>query len=454
MKTSDFLKTIHYLRRNGLRKTLVAVNERLKSHYGADYRYVLPSEDELRSQRETCVLWEEPRISILVPAYETPEAYLRELLDSVLAQTYPVWELLLADASESSRVKETLDTWQKEHTLPEKALLRYEKLPENGGISENSNLALSYTCGDYVALLDHDDVLTPDALYEMVIRIREHAARDEKIAFLYSDEDKWDVDTGNYTEPNRKPDYDPDYLMSNNYICHLLVMEGSLIRRLKFRREYDGSQDYDLILRACIEADREKSLRIHVPKVLYHWRIHSGSTAANPASKSYAYEAGKRALEDYLKQTGQKARVTESDHVGFYRVVYETDLFEAREDVGAWGGKLVNGNGIITGGLLELSGKCMFAGLPEKYGGEGNRATVARRTPALDARVMILRPELQPLYKKYVGIEYPGPYQNRNKFFCNQLDERIWIQRSLRLSEVLRENGYVLLYLPEKRIRK
>ena len=206
MKTSDFLKTIHYLRRNGLRKTLVAVNERLKSHYGADYRYVLPSEDELRSQRETCVLWEEPRISILVPAYETPEAYLRELLDSVLAQTYPVWELLLADASESSRVKETLDTWQKEHTLPEKALLRYEKLPENGGISENSNLALSYTCGDYVALLDHDDVLTPDALYEMVIRIREHAARDEKIAFLYSDEDKWDVDTGNYTEPNRKPD--------------------------------------------------------------------------------------------------------------------------------------------------------------------------------------------------------------------------------------------------------
>ena len=153
----------------------MAVNERLKSHYGADYRYVLPSEDELRSQRETCVLWEEPRISILVPAYETPEAYLRELLDSVLAQTYPVWELLLADASESSRVKETLDTWQKEHTLPEKALLRYEKLPENGGISENSNLALSYTCGDYVALLDHDDVLTPDALYEMVIRIREAA---------------------------------------------------------------------------------------------------------------------------------------------------------------------------------------------------------------------------------------------------------------------------------------
>ncbi len=455
MKKADFLKTINYFRRNGFRKTLSAVNERLKSHYGEDYQYVLPSESELSSQRETCVLTKDPRkISILVPAYETAATYLRELLDSVLSQSYPFWQLLLADASDTDLVKETYEAWEKEHTLPEGASIRYERLPENGGISENSNLALSFTDGDYVALLDHDDVLTPDALYLMAKRIRECEEQDQKVAFLYSDEDKWDVDTGRYSEPNLKPDYDPDYLLSNNYICHLLVMEGSLIRRLKFRREFDGSQDYDLILRAGREAVKEGSLMIHVPKVLYHWRIHSGSTAANPASKSYAYLAGKRALEDHLKESGIKATVIENDHVGFYQVRYDDGIFSAREDVGAYGGKLLNRDNITISGILDKNGVCVYAGLPDSYGGEGNRATVSRRAEVLDARVLILRDELVPLYEKYMGIPYPGDTDLRTKSFCRQLDDRIWKQRSIKLCEAIRQLGYVLLYTPEITVKQ
>ncbi len=454
MKKADFLKTLNYLRRNGFRKTLTAVNERLKSHYGEDYQYVLPSESELVSQRETCVLWKGPKISILVPAYETAAVYLKELLDSVLSQSYPFWELLLADASETEIVRTTLEEWQKEHVLPNGASVRYERLPDNGGISENSNLALSFTDGDYVALLDHDDVLTPDALYLMAERIHAAEEQDRKVAFLYSDEDKWDVDTGRYTEPNLKPDYDPDYLMSNNYICHLLVMEGALIRRLKFRREFDGSQDYDLILRAGREAAKEGSLMIHVPKVLYHWRIHSGSTAANPASKSYAYLAGKRALEDHLKELKIKATVIENDHVGFYQVRYEEGIFSTRDDVGAYGGKLLNRDDITISGILDEQGVCAYAGLPNSYGGEGNRATVARRAKVLDARVMILRDELIPLYEKYMGIPYPGGYETRTKTFCRKLDDRIWKQRSIKLCEAVRQLGYVFLYTPEYQVKQ
>ncbi len=454
MNKADFLKTIHYFRRNGFRKTLSAVNERLKSHYGEDYQYVLPSESELASQRETCVLWKGPKISILVPAYETAAVYLRELLDSVLSQSYPFWELLLADASESDIVKSTYEKWKEEHALPECASIRYERLPENGGISENSNLALSYTDGDYVALLDHDDILTPDALYLMAERIRSCEEEDKKVAFLYSDEDKWDVDQGRYSEPNLKPDFDPDYLLSNNYICHLLVMEGALIRRLKFRREFEGSQDYDLILRASREAVKEDRLMIHVPKVLYHWRIHSGSTAANPASKSYAYLAGKRALEDHLKEMKIKAVVMENDHVGFYQVHYEDGIFSSREDVGAYGGKLLNQDKITIGGILDKNGVCPYFGLPDSYGGEGNRATVSRRAKILDARVMILREELIPLYEKHIGLPYPGGCENRTKEFCRKLDDRIWKQRSIKLSEALTQLGYVLLYTPDIHVKQ
>ena len=443
------------MKRNGLIRTVNAARERLTVQYDAGYAYELPSASALQAQRESLSA-EKLKFSILVPAFETPVRFLTELLDSVRAQSYPNWELILADASASDSVQRATEAYRQQYGDDR---IRYYRLEANGGISENTNAALNYATGDYCGLLDHDDLLTPDALYEMAAAIlRQMAKQHEAPAFLYSDEDKYDDTDARYFQPNRKRDFNLDLILSNHYICHFLVMKTSLIRHLRFRKEFDGSQDYDLTLRAVksvMEEINGASLQqlmpehiLHIPKVLYHWRCHAASTAANPASKSYAYEAGKRAIVSFLESCEWRATVEDSEHVGFYHVNYQPDCFTVRNDIAAVGGSVINRNHMIVSGLMEEDGSCPFAGMPLSYAGPCNIASVAQDCTAMDARAMLIRRELIPVYEQILCVPYVETIAERDRAYTNSLDEHIWRQRSLLLAHILRERGYTLLWDP------
>ena len=306
-----------------------------------------------------------PMFSIAIPAYNTPEKYLCMLFDSLKAQTYPNFEVILADGSdETDRTAEQVTA----RYAKEDVRFRYERLSENFGISENTNAALALAKGDYIVLCDHDDELTADALYEVVKAIKAHPDAE----FLYTDEDKVDFDGKALFEPHFKSDYNPDLLRTVNYICHLSVIRLDLLERvqaahpqhLAFDPAYDGAQDHDFFLRCTEEASRgerelgrklnasehpERSaaadtaddapeekispeLRagtftsdriIHIPKVCYHWRCHKNSTAKDPSSKLYAFEAGKRAVLAHEKRLGIDAeKVVDGITYGFYHTIY------------------------------------------------------------------------------------------------------------------------------------
>ena len=264
----------------------------------------------LRAQAMVCFP-DAPKISILVPTYRTPETYLREMIASVLAQSYANWELCIADAS--------CDGGQTLAIIREYAnadsRIRVKELTENEGISGNTNQAASVASGDYITLLDHDDLLAPDALFEVA-----QAIVQERASVLYTDEDKVNMLGTDHFEPNLKPEFSPDLLRAHNYITHLFVVKKDLFDRVGgFRKEFDGAQDYDLIFRCCFMADRV----VHIPKILYHWRSHESSTAQNPESKLYAYEAGRKAIEEHLKAQGIGAKVERSPYWGLNHVIYD-----------------------------------------------------------------------------------------------------------------------------------
>ncbi|MDD3368558.1 MAG: glycosyltransferase [Lachnospiraceae bacterium] len=384
-------KTIHYFKKNGIKNTCYAIAERLFTEQIPVYTYVPPAESELERQRQETKS-ATTKISILVPAYCTKEEYLRALIESCLAQTYGHFELILADASPDNSVKKTVDSYHDSRII-------YRKLESNGGISENTNAALEFVTGDYTALLDHDDLLTPDALYEMWHAYREVEKQGIEPQLLYSDEDKCD-ETGDKTyEPHIKEKFNLDLLLSNNYICHFLMMKTDLIRSLRFRKEYDGAQDYDLVLRAVAAIPKEEQI-LHIGKVLYHWRCHSGSTAENPQSKMYAYEAGKRALEDFLDEKNWKAKVFHTEHLGFYRVQYEPDILTVRKDVAIVGGRLLDRHNKITGGMIRLddrnrNGIIAYEGLHDHFSGYMHRAVLLQDAEAVDIRMYRIRPELK-----------------------------------------------------------
>ena len=193
--------------------------------------------------------------------------------------------------------------------------VRFCNLKENLGIAENTNRAFAMTKGEFVGLLDHDDLLAPNALYEIVKILQDHPQADA----LYTDEDKVTTELDEHFQPHLKPDFNLDLLRSNNYICHFFVVRKSIVEKAGgFRKEFDGAQDYDFIFR-CTENAGEV---LHVPEILYHWRTHKASTADNPASKMYAFEAGKRAIEAHLERTGTKGEVSHTQDLGFYRVKY------------------------------------------------------------------------------------------------------------------------------------
>jgi GT2 family glycosyltransferase len=268
-----------------------------------------PKPADLARQRKTA-LGRRPLISVIVPVYNTPARYLEAMIRSVQDQTYPHWELCLADGgSTATHVCELIHRFT--HADPR---IRLTALDENRGIAGNTNAALNLAQGEFVAFLDHDDTLAPFALFEVVRAINNQPEAD----FIYSDEDKLD-ESGRRVDPCFKPDWSPDTLRSHNYICHLLVLRRGLVERLGGVRDgFDGAQDYDLVLRAS-----EQSRRIvHIPQVLYHWRMHPQSTAANTDSKRYLVEAGRRALSDHLERMRTPAAIAEGHIPGVYRVIY------------------------------------------------------------------------------------------------------------------------------------
>lgn len=262
---------------------------------------------DLKKQREFPFA-RAPIVSILVPVYNPPAAYLDAMVKSVQAQTYPHWQLCLADASTAAHVRPMLEKFA---SADKRVKLQF--LESNGGIVGNSNAALAMATGDFVALLDHDDTLAPFALYEVATAINANPAAE----FLYSDEDKLDFD-GNRVEPNFKPDWSPETLRSRNYVCHLVVAKRALLDAIGgFRPGFEGAQDHDLVLRAT---ERAKQI-VHIPQILYHWRMHRQSTAADAGSKGYAHDAGKRAVQEQLTRLGIDATTHDGAVPGMYHVV-------------------------------------------------------------------------------------------------------------------------------------
>lgn len=259
----------------------------------------------LRRQKHAAFA-QKPLISIVIPLYCTPLPYLKELLESVRRQSYENWQLCLADGSPDDKAKEFIE----KHYGREKRIV-YRKLEENGGISVNTNEAVALAAGEYLMFCDHDDTLEPDALYEIVKAINDTGAD-----MLYTDEDKVSMDGRHYFDPNFKPDFNLFRLRENNYICHIFVVKKSLTDETGLlRSEFDGAQDFDFILRCC-----EKAQKItHIPKVLYHWRCHMDSTAADPSSKAYAYEAGRKAVREHYQRLGIDAKVEMTERPGWYR---------------------------------------------------------------------------------------------------------------------------------------
>ncbi|MEY8337825.1 glycosyltransferase family 2 protein [Lachnospiraceae bacterium 62-35] len=286
-----------FWKENGFRALVVKSRHKLEGidndyDYGEWYELTKPSEEELERQREECLLVQ-PKFSIVIPVFQTPEKYLREMLDSILAQTYSNWEACIADGSPKGKnCEKVLKAYQERDKR-----IRYEILGENRGIAGNTNAAMDMAEGDYIVLADHDDTLTSNALYELAQAVN----LDEANEVIYSDEDKLDMDGGALFEAHFKPDFNPDLLTSTNYICHLFAVKRELVKETgQFNHEFDGAQDYDFIFRCT-----EKAKKIyHIPKVLYHWRCHQESTASNPESKLYAFEAGARAIKAHFDRLG------------------------------------------------------------------------------------------------------------------------------------------------------
>lgn len=395
LNTTNLKKTYYYIKRNGIMPTIGAALERVQAPYFADYTYSSPKEQELELQRKR--RWENPvMFSVVVPAYETKEEFLSVLIESLKSQTYPYWELVIADASKGSKVKEVCEAYKEER-------IHYVSLKHNGGISENTNQGIEHAKGDYVGLLDHDDYLTPDALFEMACAIEEGKSRGREFGFLYSDEDKCDENGTVFYDPHFKMDFNLDLFLTNNYICHFCVMKRELIQQLAFRKEYDGAQDYDLCLRAVNvlwnQNPKVEECICHVPKVLYHWRCHNDSTAANPNSKRYAYEAGKRALQDFVNSRGWKAKVEEMDHVGFYKIIYEGGIFSQRADVALLGGKEIK-RGKITATIFDKEGRALYQGLPFCYSGYIHRAVLSQNAAGLNLHKAKINPKIEKEVRK------------------------------------------------------
>ncbi len=317
MNKQTLQSAMDFLMENGLKAFVIKSRHKLQG-IDSDYDYpewvslTRTTEEELAQQRQF-VFDYMPRLSVVIPAYKTPERFLSAMLDSLLAQTYTNWEVCVADGSPRG---EGVERVLKRYAMKDERF-RYVILGENKGISGNTNAAIEMATGDFIVLADHDDTLAPDALYECVKAIN----KDPEIDVVYTDEDKLDIDGGELFEPHFKPDFSPDLLTSVNYICHLFVVNHELLLEVGlFKEEFDGAQDYDFILR-CTEKARKIC---HIPKTLYHWRCHQDSTASNPESKLYAFEAGARAVKAHYDRLGIQVKSVEKGiDYGIYHTTFK-----------------------------------------------------------------------------------------------------------------------------------
>jgi GT2 family glycosyltransferase len=281
--------------------------------FGKRARY-LPGKKALAAMAAACAAGPAlPVISVAVPLYNTPNAFLRQLLDSFAGQISPYGELCLADASDAAHadVGETVRAYQEKYPN-----IRCTKV-ENRGIAANTNAAAALASGEYLALADHDDVLAPHALYAMQKAILRLRAAGKQPDFLYSDEALFTKSIRRPLVGHFKPDFAPDYFLCCNYLCHLAVFRRALYESLGGERpDFDGSQDHDLFLRLI----ERTGTAYHVPQVLYYWRVHAGSTSGGVGAKPYVAAAAKKALAEHLARTGGKAAVEDGLFPSTYRV--------------------------------------------------------------------------------------------------------------------------------------
>ena len=277
----------------------------LKINYDKWIKNNEPTAEELEKQRAH-KFKKQPKISIVIPMYKTDEGFFKELIDCFKAQTYGNWELCLADGSPSENPEFA------KICAGDKRIV-YKYLGRPGGISDNTNEGLKMVTGDFVAFMDHDDLIPVFSLYEIVKAVNEH----EKVDYIYTDEDK--IMDGHRFNPHFKPDYAPETLMCQNYISHFTVVRKNIADKIGgLKKQYDGAQDFDFTMNA-IDISREV---VHIPKVLYHWRVCDGSTAQSMDNKTYAVTAGLKATTDYLTKKGYKVDTKITGKFGVYSVQY------------------------------------------------------------------------------------------------------------------------------------
>lgn len=302
-----------FLARLEERLRLLRTAEDRNQEYQYWFKRHFPKNKELDKQRaEQAKLKKRPLISVVVPVYNPDPEHLKICLDSVLEQTYDNWELCLADDQSTNKaVPEILAEYAAKDSR-----IKHVIRKKNGHICAATNSALDLATGKYIALLDHDDYLWPNALYEMAKFMNKHP----KAQFIYSDEDKLDETGKKHIEPFFKPDWSFDFLRSINYITHFAVLDRELVEKVgRFRKGYEGAQDWDLFLRASRQLDKV----YHVPTILYSWRKSANSTAQQPSAKDYAYINQKKALVDDITSRGLKARLSWQIPFSMWRVDYE-----------------------------------------------------------------------------------------------------------------------------------
>ncbi len=307
----------NYGEKEGRTGFFVSVKQALKSKSQLNYKSWLDhNQPKLEISRENATklisrFTIKPTISIILPVYNPPLRYLKTAIESVLSQYYSHWELCIADDASKD---ESVRTYLTELAVSDPRIKLCFR-DRNGHISQASNTALEQATGEFIALLDQDDELSPDSLFWIVDAIN----RNKDADLIYSDEDKIDEE-GRRFDPHFKSDFNYELLLAQNMVCHLSVFRRSLVTELGgFRVGFEGAQDYDLILRVIEKSSQSKIL--HVPRILYHWRALKGSTAREIRSKSYAAEAGRRALEEHIQRSGQSAKVVIPDpSTAHYRV--------------------------------------------------------------------------------------------------------------------------------------
>ncbi len=284
-------------------KLLNAYNDWLKEHAKRDLSF-----------QKAEIFQYSPKISIITATFNTNPKLLRAAITSVSNQTYPNWELCIADGKSNDEVKNVLEEYAKKDSR-----IKIVFLDKNKGIAGNMNEALNIASGEFTGFLDHDDELHPSALYEIVKLLNTNRELD----FIYTDEDKISI-KGKRFSPHFKTDWSPDLLRSSNYICHFAVIRKTIIDSIGgFSPEYEGSQDYDIFLRISEITDRIA----HIPKVLYHWRVHKTSVAGNAKTKMYAYDSAKKALSSHLQRLGLEGTVDFTNSLGYYRIKYAINTY-------------------------------------------------------------------------------------------------------------------------------